>query len=113
MPLTHDLEEAKIQNELLAVALLKNPVAILGQEKERLGQVVKILGEVCQKKQSEEHTLQKFSVAIANMSQDPAIQASFAQMSSQLDEEQKGRITEVYNRCNEEVRANVMHAISQ
>jgi hypothetical protein len=36
MPLTHDLEEAKIQNELLVVSLLRAPFAILGQGLERL-----------------------------------------------------------------------------
>ena len=114
MPLTHDLEEAKTQNDLLAMSLLKAPQIVLGQNLERLPQVVKILGEACQKKQAEPHTLDKLSVAIANLSQDQGTAEQFKQLcESSLKEEERSRVSEVYNRCNEEVRANVMHAVNQ
>jgi hypothetical protein len=36
LPLTHDLEEAQIQNEFLTELILKNPVLVLGASNERL-----------------------------------------------------------------------------
>lgn len=77
LPLTHDLEEAKIQNEFLAVSLLKSPQFVIGANLERLEQIVKILGEICYKKQCEQFTLEKLSVVIANLSSDPAIGPQF------------------------------------
>lgn len=74
LPLTHDMEEAKIQNEFLAECILKNPTYILGQQYERLEKFVLILGEICTKKQSDPGTLDMLSVIIANMSQDANLQ---------------------------------------
>lgn len=74
---------------------------------------MKIFGEICQKKQCETHTLDKLAVIIANMSQDGAISGQFKTLCDQLSEQEKQRISEVYNRCNEEVRANVMHSLNQ
>ena len=53
MPLTHDMDEAKIQNKFLCEALLKNQAGILGANLERLEQFIVILGEICNKKQSD------------------------------------------------------------
>ena len=36
LPLTHDMDEAKIQNKFVAEAVLRNPTAILGDKYERL-----------------------------------------------------------------------------
>jgi hypothetical protein len=36
LPLTHDMEEAKIQNEFLAECMLRSPQVILGDNAERL-----------------------------------------------------------------------------
>ena len=77
LPLTHDLEEAKTQNDFLADLLLKSSSHVVGAGLERLPQVVAILGEVCQKKQSEVETLEKLSVVIASLSQDPAVAEQF------------------------------------
>ena len=70
LPLSHDMEEAHIQNKFLSEAILKNPTFILGANYERLEQFVGILGEICSKKQSEAETLEMLSVIVANMSQD-------------------------------------------
>ena len=70
LPLTHDMEEAKIQSQFLAEAIMKNPAFILGDSYERLERFVIILGEICCKKQSEPETLDMLSVIIANISQD-------------------------------------------
>lgn len=71
MPLTHDMEEAKDQNEFLADTLLRDPKALLGAEYERLEQLVMILGEVCSKKgQCEPATLDKIAVILADMGND-------------------------------------------
>lgn len=77
LPLTHDMEEAKIQNEFLSEQMLKNPTYIVGQQFERLEKFVCILGEICTKKQSDPATLDKLSVIIANMSQDANLSGQF------------------------------------
>jgi len=69
MPLTHDLEEAKMQNEILADGMLKAPQVLLGEDYGRLEAIVVILGVICQKKQSSPETLDKLAVIIANLSQ--------------------------------------------
>jgi hypothetical protein len=74
LPLTHDMEEAKVQNEFLAETMIKAPSVILrlddpAQSMQRLEKLVMILGEICYKKQSEEETLDKMAVVIANLSQ--------------------------------------------
>jgi hypothetical protein len=53
--------------------MLKNPSIILGQNFERLEKFVLILSEICVKKQSDDITLDRLSVIIANMSQDQNI----------------------------------------
>jgi len=70
LPLSHDMEEAHIQNLFLSEAMIKNPTFILGANYERLEQFVTILGEICCKKQSDAKSLEMLSVIVANMSQD-------------------------------------------
>ena len=58
LPLTHDMEEAKVQNEFLADTMLKAPGLILEDQGGalqvgRLEKLVMILGEVCHKKHSD------------------------------------------------------------
>ena len=78
MPLTHDMEEAKDQNDFLADSLLRDPKAVLGPEYERLEELVMILGEVCSKKgQCEPATLEKFAVLLADISNDAALAGPF------------------------------------
>jgi len=77
LPLTHDMEEAKVQNTFLADSVLKNPTFILGAQYERLEQFVVILGEICSKKQSDPATMEKLSVIIANISQDANLGGQF------------------------------------
>lgn len=50
MPLTHDMDEAKIMNKFLAKAVLRDSNSILGSNFERMEQFVVILGEICTKK---------------------------------------------------------------
>jgi len=114
LPLTHDMEEAKVQNEFLAENLLKNPQGMLGASGERLEQVVVILGEICWKKQSDDETLEMLSVVIANLSQDAAAGASFqALCEAKLSEEFRARLTTTYNKCNEDVRQKVAAKIAK
>jgi len=113
LPLTHDLEEAKIQNDFLADLLLKSAQQVVGAALERLPQLVTVLGEACQKKQSEPETLEKLSVVVANLSQDAAVAEQFkALCQSQLSEEQRARVAETYNKCDEQVRQKVMGALA-
>lgn len=105
LPLTHDMEEAHTQNAFLATAVLKNPNFILGAQYERLERFVVILGEICTKKQSQPETLEKLSVVIANISQDANLGAQFQTLcTSKLNEENRARVTDVWQKCNEEVR---------
>lgn len=113
LPLTHDMEEAHTQNAYLATAVLKEPTVILGAQYERLEQFVVILGEICTKKQSEPATLEKLSVIIANISQDANLGAQFQSLcTSKLSEENRGRVTEVWQKCNDEVREKVFASIA-
>lgn len=118
LPLTHDMEEAKVQNEFLAETMLKAPSVILAlddpnQSMQRLEKLVVILGEACHKKQSDEGTLDKLAVVIANLSQNQAIAAQFqALCETKLSEEHRARVMAVYNRCNEEIRAKVLGGLN-
>jgi hypothetical protein len=68
LPLKHDLEEAKINNEFLAEMLFKRHQVILGANNERLEHMVQVLGEICTPKQSNEDTLDSLKVLIAEFS---------------------------------------------
>ena len=46
LPLQHDADESKIQNEILASLIETQPVLVLGQSSERLEKIILILGEV-------------------------------------------------------------------
>ena len=50
LPLTHDLEEAKGQNEFLAELLIKRPAVVLGANNEGLEHFVVILAAISTKK---------------------------------------------------------------
>lgn len=114
LPLTHDMEEAKIQNEFLANSMLKSSQTILGENNERLEQFVMILGEICQRKQSDPGTLDKLSVVIADLTQSNGLVSNQFQAlcQSKLAEANRARIQEVYGRCNEETRAKVQQALA-
>jgi hypothetical protein len=76
------MEEAKVQNEFLAQTMITAPSVILrldepGQSMQRLEKLVMILGEICYKKQSDEVTLDKMAVVIANLSQNQQISGQF------------------------------------
>jgi hypothetical protein len=72
-----------------------------------------IFGEVCHKKQSDEGTLDKLAVVVANMSQNQAIAGQFQQLcDTKLSEEHKARVVSIYQRCNEEVRAKVQASMA-
>jgi len=113
LPLSHDMEEAHIQNLFLSEAALKQPTFILGQNYERLEQFVTILGEICCKKQSDALTLEMLSVIVANISQDANLSGNFQTLcKSKLNEESQQRVIDVYNKCNEEVRQKVQAHIA-
>jgi endoglucanase Acf2 len=56
LPIKNDVEEAKIQNEILASLLEEAPQALLGDQYQRFEQVVLILGEILDKKYVENDT---------------------------------------------------------
>jgi hypothetical protein len=107
------MDEAKIQNKFLSETVLRSPAAILGENNERLEQIVVILGEICTKKQSDAITLDMLSVIIANISQDGGLANAFKQLcETKLKEESRNHMMEVYNHCNQEVRDRVQAHIS-
>jgi hypothetical protein len=54
-------------------------------------------------------TLDKLSVVIANLSQNQGIAGQFNSLiDTKLSEENKARVSNLYSKCNEEVRAKVM-----
>ena len=98
--------------------MLKAPGVILEDasgnlQQGRLEKLVMILGEVCHKKQSDEDTLDRYAVVIANLSQNQAIAGAFQSLcDTKLSEEHKGRVMTIYQRCNEEVRAKVQAGLA-
>ena len=50
LPLKSDIDEAKIQYEILATIIQENPTLVFGDSYQRLEQVVSIFGEIFQKK---------------------------------------------------------------
>jgi hypothetical protein len=46
LPLKHDFEESKIQNELLVNLIQEQPLVIFGEQYQRFEQVVLILSEI-------------------------------------------------------------------
>jgi len=67
-----------------------------------------ILGEVCSKKQATDETLDKLSIFITNIAQNP----QFEQIClSKLGELARSRISDTQARCNEEVRNRVQASL--
>jgi len=113
LPLTHDMEEAQLQNQFLATSLIQAPEVMLGEGNSRMEQIVVILGEICQKKQSSAETLEKLSVIVADFSQNPATAEVFKNLcEAKLSEDGKSRLSEIYNKCNEEVRQKVKASLT-
>lgn len=67
MPLTHDFVESKEQNQQLAEMVMANPQAVLGANYEALEHFVTVLGTICDTEQSNEDTMLRLSVIIANL----------------------------------------------
>jgi hypothetical protein len=59
LPLKNDVEEAKVQNELLADLLQVNPIAVLGEQYQRFEQVILILADISKQKYLNEATVPK------------------------------------------------------
>ena len=59
LPIKNDVDEAKVQNELLADLLQGNPTAILGEQYQRFEQVILILAEIAKQKYLNETTVPK------------------------------------------------------
>ena len=108
LPLNNDLEEAKIQNEYLAAMLMKRPMLVMGQNHEGLEHLVTILGAISSKKQSSPETLDALSVVISEISGNADINSKFQEIcQAKLSEEQRSRLSDLYSKCNEEVRQQV------
>jgi hypothetical protein len=105
MPLTDDMEEAHGCNEFLAEAVLRDPQTIFAPDNSRFEKFVIILGTICNKKQSEENTLNKLAVIIGNLSNDPTYGSLFQSIClNKLDEEKRSKISDVYSTLSDEVR---------
>ncbi len=59
LPIKNDVEEAKVQNELLADLLQVNPIAVLGEQYQRFEQVILILADISKQKYLNEATVPK------------------------------------------------------
>lgn len=72
LPLKSDLDESKIQNEILASLLLENPTLVFGEQFQRFELVILVLAEILQKKYVEDETglkLARFLQGVASDSQ--------------------------------------------
>ena len=88
LPLNHDLEEAKMQNEYFAEMLMKRPQVITGPNNEGLEQLAVILGTISSKKQSSPETLEILSVVLSEISNNGNINTKFQEIcTAKLTEE--------------------------
>lgn len=105
MPLTHDMVESKEQNQQLAEMMMANPSNILGANNEGLEHFVTVLGTICDEEQSNADTMMRLSVIIADLFQDANLGPQCKAIAEgKLTEEQKNRVQDTYNKCNEEIR---------
>jgi importin-5 len=88
LPLEKDYIEAKFCNEFLAEETMKNSALILGPNNERLEKFIMILGEICDDEQSNENTLDRLAVIVANLFQNAQLSEPFKTISqSKLSQE--------------------------
>lgn len=92
LPIKNDVEEAKIQNEILASILAESPIVIVGQQYERLEQLVGILGTVLQKKYVEDETGLKLARFLQNAINDATVGPHVRAYAAKLPKEAQDRI---------------------
>lgn len=93
LPIKHDVEEAKIQNEILSSLLNDAPLVLLGDQYQRLEQVVVILGEVLDKKFVEIETGVKLATFLKQLATDANLGLHFKTIyDNKLTPESKARI---------------------
>lgn len=93
LPLKADTIEGKEQNEFLVESFMKQPAIILGENNQRLEKFVNILGTICDTEQSEADTMDRLSVIVANLFQDPNLGTQVQAIAEgQLSEEEKARV---------------------
>jgi len=98
LPLKHDVEEAKIQNEILADLLLEHPQALIGDQYQRFEQLVVILGEILDKKYITEQTGVKLAGFIKQATADPNLGSHFKVIyENKLSQESQARIQKAMN----------------
>lgn len=68
LPIKDDIDEAKVQNELLAQILIENPTLVLGESNQRFEQVVILLSTITNEKYVTPETGAKLATVIKGMS---------------------------------------------
>lgn len=93
LPIKNDVEEAKVQNELLADLLQVNAVAVLGEQYQRFEQVILILADISKQKYLNEATVPKIQALVKNISTDATFGPQFQLIfQNKLTEEQQQRL---------------------
>ena len=93
LPIKHDIEESKLQNEILASLLQDSPLLILGEQYQHFELVVLILSEVMQKKYLNEETGVKLARIVQHLAQDAVMGPHFkAIFENKLTVEAKERL---------------------
>lgn len=77
LPIKNDVDEAKLQNDLLADLLVGNPTAVLGEQYQRFEQIVILLSDITQKKYVSDETGIKLTNIIKGMANDATFSAQF------------------------------------
>ncbi len=77
LPLKNDLDESKIQNEILASLLMENAALVLGDQFQRFELVILILSEILQKKYLEDETGMKLARFLQGIANDPQLGPHF------------------------------------
>lgn len=93
LPIKSDVEEAKIQNEILASLITEAPLVVLGDQYQRFEQVITILGDILDKKYVEQETGLKLATFIKQLATDGNLGPHFKTIfDNKLSAEAKARI---------------------
>lgn len=93
LPIKNDVEEAKVQNELLVDLLQLNSVAVLGEQFQRFEQVILILADIAKAKYLNEATVPKLQMLAKSISSDATFGPQFTLIyQNKLTEEQQQRL---------------------
>ena len=97
LPIKHDIDEAKQQNEFLSQLLVSSPLVVLGDQYQRFDLVIGLMGEVINKKFVNEETGVRLANFVKQVAGDATMGPRFRTVFENLSNESKERIQQALN----------------